>query len=115
DSSRVAGLKRTNGCDVTIEPDPHVDSTVVAQTGDHLARPPREGRQKAGVEIQQSSIGSIRGFPVAHAAVSNGAFVAVDPELLAGGRVERDDRPAARQNVHPAVDPTRIEPNGPLA
>ena len=86
DPSRVAGLQRTQTGDVAMEADPDVHLAVVAEPGERIARPGVDGRQESAVHVQQPAFRAILALPVVHAAVADGAFIAVRPDFLAASR-----------------------------
>src|SRR5262249_47801111 len=68
----------------------------------------------SAVHVEEPTILAIRALPVVHAAIADGALTFVNPDFLAGRRVERDDREALAERVHHAVDDDRVEPERPL-
>ena len=86
-----------------------IDDAVLAEGQDGLAGLRVDLLQEAVDRKQQPAILAVLALPVVDAAAGDAGEPFVNPEFLAGRRVERDQRAAAPEHVHHVVDDDRIE------
>ena len=109
DLARRARLHAADQRGVAADALAQVDEAVRAERQDRLAGGGVDGLEVVVDLEDQPAIAAVRALPVVDAAPGDAAQPGVDPQLLAGGRVERDERLVLRQHVHRGADDDRIE------
>ena len=94
---------------IAIEPFTQIDHAVLAEGRNRLAGLRVEGAQHVQRAEQQPAIRAVGALPVVHAADREGLDLGRRPQLLAGRRVERDERVAAGPRVDDVADDERVE------
>ncbi len=91
-----------------VEADPQVDDAVCAEGHDRLAGLRVHLLQQAVHREDQPLIAAVGSLPVVEAAAGHAVHVFADPQLLAGLRVDRDQRPVAAPPIDHAPDDNRM-------
>jgi hypothetical protein len=94
---------------VPSQPFAEVHDAVVAEGHDRLAGPCIDRLQIAVHLEQQPAIRAVLALPVVDPTRGDAAEALVNPDLLAGRRVECDERVVAREHVCDVVDDDRVE------
>ena len=92
------------------ETDAQIDRAVFTERQDRLAGRGVNRLQVAVDREQQPLVLAVGALPVVDAARHDAAEPLVDPQLLAGRGIERDQRVVPPEHVHDVVDDDRVEP-----
>ena len=91
------------------ETDAQIDRAVFAERQDRLAGRGVNRLQEAVDREQQTLVLAVGALPVVDAARHDAAEPLVDPQLLAGRGIQRDQRVVPPEQVHDVVDDDRVE------
>ena len=92
------------------ETDAQIDRAVFAERQDRLAGRGVNRLQVAVDREQQPLVLAVGALPVVDAARDDAAEPLVDPQLIAGRGIERDQRVVPPEQIHHVVDDDRVEP-----
>ena len=87
-----------------------VDEAVGAERQDRLAGPCVDRLKEGTGDQEQPPVAAVVALPVVDAASGEVRDVLVNPDFLAGGRVERDERVVPSEHEDEILDGDRIEP-----
>ena len=99
DRSRIARM----------EPHLEIDEPLVAEAEDRLSGSGVDRLQEIVDGDEETAVAAIRALPVVETAPGESGQIRMDPDLLSGRRVQRDERVVLRQHIHHVVDDDRIE------
>ena len=103
------GLNADNRLRIAAESLPQIDQPVVAERQNRFSCSRVDLLEVVVDREDQPPILAVLALPIRDAARCQARQVLVDPDLLAGGCVERHERAVPRQHVHDVVDDDRIE------
>ena len=111
-SKTLPGIGRLDAADgrrIAAEAFTQVDGAVGAERQDRLARPRVDRLEEAVALEEQPPVAAVLALPVVDAARRHALQLRVDPDLLAGRRIERHERVVAREHIRDVVDDDRAE------
>ena len=109
DLARIRRLHLHQRGRVPPQPLAEVHGAVGAERHDRLAGPGVDRLQVAVHLEQQPAVRAVLALPVVDPARGDAAQVLVDPDFLAGGRVDGDERVVPGEHVGDVVDDDRVE------